>query len=173
LWFELAAEAYARQTETVAASALGTGLGTASPALGTAGTEDFGDWRAGVLRGIAAIFTATGGRAKTDTLWLSPTRFFQLAGLGTSDVVQMSALGSLDIRSMTGTFFGLKVVGSYGLSGNASIVGDSSAFLVGETPGAPVQLRAVEPTIGGMEVGVIGAFAAKVFDVDRFIKLNA
>jgi hypothetical protein len=59
------------------------------------------------------------------------------------------------------------------LSGNATIVGDGGALLVAETPNAAVELRVVEPSIGGMEVGVIGAFAAKVFDSDRFIKLNA
>jgi HK97 family phage major capsid protein len=173
LWFDLAAEAYARQTETAAGTALASGLGTASPVLGTAGTEDFGAWRAAVLAAVASIYDTTGGRARTDTLYLSAARFFQLAGLGTSDVVQMSAVGNLDIATMTGTFSGLRVVGSYGLTGNATILGDSQAFLVGETPGAPVQLRAVEPTIGGMEVGVIGAFAGKVYDTDRFLKLNA
>jgi HK97 family phage major capsid protein len=173
LWFELAAESYARQTETAACTELATGPGTVSPALGTAGTEDFGDWRAAVLDAIGEIYTATGGRARTNTLYLSAARFFALAGLGSQDVVQMSAIGNVDIASMTGTFSGLRVVGSYGFTGNTAIVGDSDAFLVGETPGAPVEMRAVEPTIGGMEVGVIGAFGAVVFDPTRFKKLNA
>jgi hypothetical protein len=67
----------------------------------------------------------------------------------------------------------LRVVGSYGFTNaNTAIVGDSSAFLVGETAGAPIEMRAVEPAIGGMEVGVIGAFKAKVFDPNRFIHLS-
>ena len=174
LWFDLAAEAYARQTETAACDELsGTAVGTASPVLGTAGTEDFGAWRAAVLAGIASIYSTTGGRARTNTLYLSAARFFQLAGIGTNDTVQVSPVGNLDIAAMTGTFSGLRVVGSYGFTGNATILGDADAFLVGETPGAPVEMRAVEPSIGGMEVGVIGAFAAKVFDPERFIKLNA
>jgi hypothetical protein len=45
-------------------------------------------------------------------------------------------------------------------------------LLVGETPNAPVEMRAVEPAIGGMEVGVIGAFKAKVFDSQRFVHLS-
>lgn len=176
LWFDLAAEAYARATEEAACdvledSAAGT-LGTAANRLGTAGTESFGQWRAAVIGGIASIYSTTGGRARTNTLYLSAARFFQLAALGTDDVVQMSAVGNLDVGSMTGTFAGLRVVGSYAFDQDIAIVGDSSAFLVGENPGNPVQLRAVEPSIGGMEVGVIGAFAAAVFDAERFLHLS-
>jgi hypothetical protein len=85
----------------------------------------------------------------------------------------MSPVGNLDVGNLTGSFSGLRVVGSYGFPARTRLIGDNNAFLVGETPGAPVELRAVEPTIGGMEVGVIGAFAAKLFDTARFLKLNA
>jgi hypothetical protein len=177
LWFDLAAEAYARQTEDTACDELegaaGSGTaGTVSPRLGTAGTEDFGQWRAAAIGGAGDIYTTTAGRARTDTLYLSADMFFNLAAVGTSDVVQMSAIGSLDIGSMTGNFSGFRVVGSYGFAPGTAILGDASAFLVGETPGAPVELRAVEPAIGGMEVGVIGAFAARVFDTQRFLHLS-
>jgi len=178
LWFDLAAEAYARQTEAAACgelegSATSGTAGTVSPALGTTGTEDFGDWRAAAIGGASDIYTTTGGRARTDTLYLSADMFFNLAAVGTADVVQMSAVGNLDIGSMTGTFSGFRIVGSYGFSAGTAILGDSAAFLSGETPGAPVELRAVEPAIGGMEVGVIGAYKAKVFDTDRFLHLTA
>jgi HK97 family phage major capsid protein len=174
LWFDLAAEAYARATETAACAELGTaGGGTVSTPLGTAGTESFAQWRAAILAGVGSIYNTTGGRSGTDTLFLSAQRFFQLAGLGTDQVLQVSSVGSLDIGSMTGTYAGLKVVGSYGFSNaNTAIVGDASAFLSAETPGAPVEMRAVEPAIGGMEVGVIGAYKAKVFDPNRFIHLS-
>lgn len=174
LWFELAGEAYARQTETAACSELGTtGGGTITVPLGTTGTESFQQWRAAILAGITAIYANTGGRAATNTLYLAAQRFFQLAGLGTDQVIQMSAVGNLDIATLTGTYAGLRVVGSYGFPNlNAAVVGDSSAFLVGETAGAPVELRTVEPSIGGMEVGVIGAFKSKVFDAQRFIHLS-
>jgi HK97 family phage major capsid protein len=172
LWFDLAAEAYARQTETAACSELGTaGGGTATLKLGTAGTEDFAAWRAVVMGGLAAIYTTTGGRAKTDTMYLSADKFFQLAGLGTASTLQISSVGGLDVSSMSGNYSGLRVIGSYGFSANTAILGDGSAFLVGENQGAPVEMRAVEPTIGGMQVGVIGAFKAKVFDPNRFIHI--
>jgi HK97 family phage major capsid protein len=172
LWFDLAAEAYARATETAACSEVGTaGGGTSTPKLGTAGTEDFAGWRAAILAGIASIYSTTGGRAMTDTLYLSANKFFQLAGVGTSATLQVSTVGSLDVGSMTGTYAGLRVIGSYGFATNTAIIGDSSALLIGETPGAPVEMRAVEPSIGGMEVGVIGAFKAKVYDANRFVHI--
>lgn len=180
LWFDLAAEAYARQTETVACeeiesnASIGT-IGTAvghEGRLGTAGTESFAQWRAAAISGISAIYDATGGRARTDTLYLSAGRFFQLAGLGTDQTLQVSSVGNLDIGSMTGTWAGLRVVGSYGFDQDTAIVGDASALIVAETPGAPVQLRVVEPSIAGMEVGVVGAFKAQVFDAARFQKLS-
>lgn len=176
LWFDLAAEAYARQTESAACevlegTAIGT-VGTASGRLGTAGTENFAAWRAAAIAGISLVYTNTAGRARTNTLYLAANRFFQLAGLGTDQTLQVSSVGNLDIGSMTGTWAGLRVVGSYGFDQDTAIVGDSSAFLVGENPGNPVQLRAVEPSIGGMEVGVIGAFKAAVFDANRFAHLG-
>lgn len=174
LWFDLAAEAYARATETAACLELGTAAaGTVSPALGTAGTEDFTAWTNAVVKAIGTIYSNTAGRASTNTLYVSATRFFQLAGLGSTSVVNMSPIGDVNMGAMTGTFRGLKVVGSYGFTGNVAIVGDSSALLVAENPNAPVELRAVEPSIGGMEVGVIGGFKAKVYDAGRFLRLNA
>ena len=72
---------------------------------------------------------------RTNTLYLSADRFFALATLGTDQVTQISPVGSLDIGSMTGNFFGLRVVGSYGFDQNTAIVGDRSALLIGENPG--------------------------------------
>jgi len=176
LWFDLAAEAYARATESAVCEVLETStigtVGTASGRLGTAGTESFGAWRTAAIAAISAAYTATGGRSNPDTLYLAANRFFQLAALGTDQTLQVSSVGSLDIGSMTGTWAGLRVVGSYGFDLDTAIVGDSSALLVAETPGAPVQLRVVEPSIGGMEVGIIGAFKAVIFDVNRFYKLG-
>jgi len=178
LWFDLAAESYAQQTEThagtvLAAAPTATTPGTVSPALGTAGTETLTQWRAATIDAIGEIYTTTSGRAQSNTLYLSADQFFALAALGSDQVLQMSAVGNLDIGAMTGTFSGLRVVGSYGFPARTRIVGDSSAFITGENPGAPVELRAVEPSIGGLEVGLIGAFQAKNFDYTRFLNLNA
>ena len=53
-----------------------------------------------------------------------------------------------------------------------TIVGYSQAFYVAETPNGPIQLRAVEPAIGGTEVGVIGSFASAVADPAGLVKLT-
>jgi len=176
LYFDLASEAYARQTEGVACEALETStigtVGTATGRLGTAGTESFAQWRAAVSAGLAGIYSATGGRHRTNTLYLSAGRFFQLATLGTDQVTQMSPVGNLDVGSMSGTFFGLNVVGSYGFDQDTAIVGDSGALLIGENQGNPVEMRVIEPNIGGYQVGLIGAFGAAVFDANRFYHLG-
>jgi len=62
----------------------------------------------------------------------------------------------------------LNFIPSRGLDSNTIIVGDSSGLLVAETAGAPVELRVVEPAIGGVEVGLIGAFEAVVVDDGAF-----
>jgi len=176
LYFDLAAEAYARTTEGVACetmetSAIGT-VGTASGRLGTVGTESFSQWRAAVAAGISGIYNATGGRHRTNTLYLSFNRFIQLASLGTDQVTQLSPVGQLDIGTLSGSFFGLNVIGSYGFDQDTAIVGDSAALLVGENAGNPVQMQVIEPNIGGYQVGLIGAYAAVPFDVNRFYHLG-
>lgn len=176
VWFRLAAEAYARQTENRACdviedAAIGT-VGTASGRLGTVGTESFGAWRSAVAAGIGNVIAASGGRVVPDTLYVSYNRFVQLATLGTDQVLQMSPVGSADFGSLQGTFMGLRVVGSYGFDQDAAIVGLSRHLFVGENPGSPVEMRVIEPRIGGYEIGVIGAFNAAVFDTSSFQHLG-
>ncbi len=176
VWFRLAAEAYARQTENRACdvledAAIGT-VGTLSGRLGTVGTESFGAWRAAVAAGIGNVIAASGGRVVPDTLYVSYGRFVQLATLGTDQVLQMSPVGSADFSSLSGTFMGLRVVGSYGFDQDVAIVGLSRHLFVGENPGSPVEMRVIEPRIGGYEIGVIGAFNAAVFDTGSFAHLG-
>jgi hypothetical protein len=61
---------------------------------------------------------------------------------------------------------------SRGLNAGEIIVGDSAGLLVAETAGAPVELRVVEPAIGGVEVGIIGAFEAVVVDAGAFASIT-
>lgn len=169
LWFDLAAEAYARATETAACTELEAVTQTIATPLGA--TPDFDDFLSAVLAGAALVYSNTGSRGMADTLYLAPDRFYQAAGLTSASSAQMISPGSLNLASLSGSVGGLRLITSYGFVPGTAIVGDSSALLVGETAGAPVELRAVEPAIGGMEVGVIGAFKAKVFDEDRFASL--
>ena len=67
----------------------------------------------------------------------------------------------------------LNVVVSRGMDAGVIAIGDNEALLVAETAGAPVELRVVEPAIGGVEVGIIGAFEAVVVDDGAFTMLTA
>jgi hypothetical protein len=60
-----------------------------------------------------------------------------------------------------------------GLSAGVAVVGDAQGLLCAESPGAPVELRAVEAQIGGLEVGIIGAFEAVVVDEGAFSLITA
>jgi HK97 family phage major capsid protein len=176
VWFRLAAEAYARQTENRATdvledAAIGT-VGTASGRLGTAGTENFSAWRTAVATGIGNVIANSGGRVVPDTLYLSYNRFIQLATLGTDQVLQLSPVGSADFSTLSGTFMGMRVIGSYGFDQDTAIVGYRQHLFAGENPGSPVEMRVIEPRIGGYEIGVIGAFNAAVFDVNSFQHLG-
>jgi HK97 family phage major capsid protein len=176
VWFRLAAEAYARQTENRACdvledAAIGT-VGTASGRLGTAGTESFGQWRTAVATAVGTIISNGGGRYAPDTLYLGYDRFIELATLGTDQVAQMSPIGSVDFTTLSGNFFGLRVIGSYGFDQDVAILGLRRYLMVGENPGSPVELRVVEPSIAGYEIGVVGAFNAAVFDTNAFQHLG-
>jgi hypothetical protein len=76
--------------------------------------------------------------------------------------------GSMNLQTMSGVIAGLRLFVSPGLPPNTVIVGDFTALLTAETAGAPVELRAVEPSIGGMEVGVIGAFLVELIEEGAF-----
>ena len=61
---------------------------------------------------------------------------------------------------------------SRGMDAGVIVVGDRQGLLVAETAGAPVELRVVEPAIGGFEVGIIGAFEAVVVDDGAFAMIT-
>ncbi len=171
LWFDLAAEAYAIQTEQAAAHVLSVAASQiSSGSLSSAGGNTFQEWMTAVLAGIAQVYDAT--RAAPDVLYLSPDMFFDAASIVSNTNANLINAGSLTLPGLSGNLAGLKVVTSPGFETGKALVGDSRALLVGETPGAPVELRAVEPAIGGLEVGVIGAFKSISFDDDRFADIG-
>jgi HK97 family phage major capsid protein len=172
LFFQLMAEAYAIQTEAAAAEVVADAADTiGTGALAVDGTDTFAEWLAAILAGYTAIYDAT--RATPDTLYMSPDAFVAAAGVTSAEGAKLIDVGTLNLRSQTGRMVGLNVVVSPGFAAKQVLVGDSRALLVGETPGAPVELRAVEPSIGGLEVGIIGAFKAISFDDDRFADVGA
>ena len=159
MWFRLTAADYALKTETDAATIVSASafLNNISSTLGA--TPTFAQFMTAVGAGIAEVYANSGRIA--DTVYMAPDRFGYMLGL-TSDAfsqfvdVSQSGVGPL------------RVVVSRGLNSGEIIVGDRDGLLVAETPGAPVELRVVEPAIGGVEVGLIGAFEAAVVDDGAF-----
>ena len=149
LFFDLMAEAYAITTETQAGTVLGSGTATDVEL----GSDDFAGWYAALTAAAGEVYA--GSRRFANTVWASPAMGFHLRGLVSNLTPSFGGAGG---------FAGLQLVTSQGLVGNAVLVGDSQSLLVAETAGAPVEMRAVEPSIGGMELGVIGAFVAELTD---------
>jgi HK97 family phage major capsid protein len=171
LWFNLAGEAYAVATETKAAAV----LGSAGAAGGTAttlisGSSTFDNVMAAIVSGAKTVYANS--RAAPDTLWVSPDVFYYIAGLTSANSAKLVSEGTLSLGGQSGTIAGVRVVMSPGLTTGKAYIGDSRAFIVAENAGAPVELRVVEPAIGGYEVGVIGAFAAAGFSNARFAKVG-
>lgn len=173
LWFDLCAEDYARQTEAAAAVDLNTSV-TESVEIPLADGDTLAGWWAGIIAAAQAVYNATGGRVVPNTIWASPSRFFQLLGLmaPSGETPAFTGAGAIDLTTLRGNVAGLTLIGTFGLPTDTIIEGDARALLVGEQSGTPVDLRAVEPSIGGMEVGLIGAFKSKVFDITRFAKIT-
>ena len=177
LYLDLAAEAYARQTEAVACeametSAIGT-VGTAAGRLGTAGTESFAQWRAAVSAGLAGNQHRDGFEAQHEHAVpvgepLLPARGTRHRS-GGADVPGRERGHGIDERAASSGSTSSAPTASTRTRRSSETRGRS---LSERTPGSPVDLRVVEPNIGGYEVGLIGAFNAVVFDVNRFFHLG-
>lgn len=160
LWFDLAAEAYAAQTENAAAAELAT-----APAAAVVITApvDLGKFLAAAADVAAAVYTAT--RRRPDSIAMSVADGYSLLALvGNVSPIFLGSAGSGSLRTGSGTVGGFNLVISPSLANGTAYVYDSSALLTAETPGAPVELRAVEPSIAGFEVGIVGAFIAELME---------
>lgn len=169
LWFRLAGADYALKTEQDAGEVLqsaGFANNVSSP---VGGTPDYPTFLAAVAAGIGEVYANSGDLA--DTLYLAPDRAAYLLGL-TTGTPAVFAGGSLSFADQSGNMAGLSVVISRGLDSGVMLVGVRSKLIVAETPGAPVELRVVEPAIGGVEVGIIGAFEAVVAEDEAFSLLT-
>ncbi|HEU0193315.1 MAG TPA: phage major capsid protein [Gaiellales bacterium] len=170
LWFDLAGESYAKQTDADAGALLTVAGGLGTPPVAVA-SDDLAGWMAAIAAAAGQVYTATGRFA--DTFWASPDLGYGLLGLVSAEAPTFLAVGQGNLA--TGSFppiGGLQFVVSAGLGTGTAVVGDSQALLCAETAGAPVDLRAVEPSIGGMEVGVIGAFLSELIEEAAFVPLT-
>jgi len=165
LFFDLMAEAYAEQTESAAC----TVVDTAAAAGGTVASDDLAGWMAAIAAAAGQV-RAAGGRA--NAIYLDAVTGYELLGLVAVENPVFLTVGPGSLGDATGNMGGLRFIVSDGFAADTAIVGDSTKLLCAETPGAPVEMRAVEPSIGGLEVGVIGAFAAVVALPGAFVQLT-
>jgi hypothetical protein len=159
LWFRLVASDYALKTEQDAATVVSANAFLNNIASTLAATPTFAQFMTAVGAGYAEVYANSGRIA--NTIYMAPDRFGYMLGLTSDAFSQMVEVGQSGIGP-------LQVLVSRGLNSGEIIVGDRDGLLVAETPGAPVELRVVEPAIGGVEVGLIGAFEAVVVDNGAF-----
>lgn len=163
LWFRLVAADYALKTEQDAAQVLQHSGFSNNISSTISGTATFADFMTAIGAGYAEVFANSGRVA--NTVYMAPDRFGYLLGLTSSAFTQFT--------SVSGDTVGpLNVVVSRGMDSGVIVVGDRDGLLVAETAGAPVELRVVEPAIGGVEVGLIGAFEAVVVDDGAFAMIT-
>jgi HK97 family phage major capsid protein len=166
LWFDLAAESYAEKTEAEAGALLAAADATPTAVAGAT----LEDWMAAITAAAGAVYIATGRYA--NTIYADPTSGFEVLGLVSAQAPVFLATGAGNLTGSFPSVGGLQLVISRGLPADTVIVGDSQSLLTAETPGAPVDLRAVEPSIGGLEVGIIGAFLAEIVEPGAFAELT-
>jgi HK97 family phage major capsid protein len=166
LWFDLAAEAYAKQTESAAATEL---VAAATDDQVELGSDDLAGWYAALGSAAELVYTNSGRIA--DTIYAATDVAFRLAGFVSNNSPVFASGGSISLASGQGSVGGFRLVASRALASGVVVVGVSSSLLCAETPGAPVEMRAVEPSIGGMEVGIIGAFVAEAMDPEAFAQI--
>jgi HK97 family phage major capsid protein len=163
LWFRLVAADYALKTEQDAAQVLQHSAFSNNITTTIAGTASFADTMTAVGAGYAEVFANSGRLA--NTIYMAPDRFGYLLGLTSDAFTQFTTVSANGVGP-------LSVVVSRGMDAGVIVVGDRDGLLVAETAGAPVELRVVEPAIGGVEVGLIGAFEAVVVDDGAFAMIT-
>jgi hypothetical protein len=165
LWFDLVAADYALKTETAAADAvIDDGFTNVISDVFTMGSSDFTAFLKAVGEGYAKVYAESHRIA--DTILLAPDVYGYLIGLTSTPQPIFISVNGQNIGP-------LNVIVSRGLDSGTALVCDLEGFLVAETPGAPVELRVVEPAIGGLEVGLIGAFKPVVVDPGSFALISA
>ncbi len=163
LWFDLAAADYALKTEQACADVFQVSAFAHVISSPLSSTPTFAEFMTAVGAGYAKVFADSGRIA--DTIYLAPDRFGYMLGLTSAAWSQF--------LNVSGSSIGpLSFVISRGFDAGVIAVGDKAGLLVAETAGAPVELRVVEPAIGGVEVGIIGAFKAVVVDGGAFSLLS-
>ncbi len=159
LWFDLAAANYALKTETDAGDVVTDSAFAHIISTPLTSTPDFATFMTAVGAGYSKVYADSGRIA--NTIVMAPDRFGYLLGTTSTPTAIFVNVSGEQVGP-------LNFLVSRGLGAGEIVVGDMAGLLVAETPGAPVELRVVEPAIGGVEVGLIGAFEAVIVDDGSF-----
>jgi hypothetical protein len=172
LVFQDLAAQYGKRTELRAAAMYVEGTDTSetvdNPIDDTSTAEEI---RQALYEASGLIYAATDGTfpnviyASMD-MWALIGRYSRAINPQDRDV-----LSSPD--SLTLSIAGIPVVVSPALPAGTLDAARSSYFETYEQPGAPVELRALEVSVLGWEVGVYGMFAGVVTDAGAFVHLSA
>ena len=170
LWFAIVTADYALKTEQAAAQTLQHSGFTYNISTTLAALTDFSDVLLAISSGAGDVYANSGRMA--DTIYMAPNAFYAVAAIAGTESANFVNPGLVNLRTQGGSLAGLNVVVSRGMDTGVIVVGDSQGLLVAETPGAPVEMQVVEPAIGGVEVGLIGAFASVVTDPGAFAMIT-
>ena len=163
LWFDMAAADYALKTESDAGKVILDDAFVNVIADDLDSTPAFEDLMTAIGEGYAEVYANSNRIA--NTVLMSPDRYAMLIGLTSTPMPIFTSVSGNNIGP-------LNIIVSRGLDEGVIIVGDMGGLLVAETANAPVELRVVEPAIGGLEVGLIGAFEAVIVDPGSFSLLT-
>jgi HK97 family phage major capsid protein len=167
LWFQLAAEDYAKKTEADVAAKIAAA--DTAPTLNVPDTLD--GWMSAIADAAGRIYTNT--RRRANVIYSDIATGYGILGLVSTSQPIFLTTGSANLASGAyPTIAGLQMIISAGLPADTTVVADSRAVLCAETAGAPVELRMVEPSIGGIELGIIGAFVSEISDAAAFEELR-
>jgi HK97 family phage major capsid protein len=168
LWFDLAAASYAKQTDAAAGALLAGTDATPTPIVTPV---DLAKLMAAIAAAAGEVYANTGRFA--NVIAANPADAYSLVALVGNVAPTFLTTGTADLSNGTWPpIAGLRMVVSSAIPAKTVIVGDFSALLCAETPGSPVEARVVEPSIGGLEVGIIGAFAAAITDPGAFAEIT-
>ena len=142
LYFDLMAEAYAIVTETATGTLLGADHTGTDVELAT---DDFAGWYAAITAAAGNVYAES--KRFADVIYASPALAFHLAGLVSNVSPNFGAGGSINIsQGGAGNVAGLQLDRVSRARRERLFRREQSSLLVAETAGAPVEMRAVEPS---------------------------
>src|SRR5262245_6649277 len=116
LWFDLAAEQYAIQTEAATGTVVAAATVMATPAI----PATLADWMGAIVAAAGTVYSASNRRA--NTIYADPVTGYQILGLVSQTSPVFIPAGGYSLTSGTGNIAGLNLVISKGLPAKTVVV---------------------------------------------------